>query len=319
MTNLPRITLPPPYDAKEWMVTNGLGGYASGLVAGGVSRRHDGALVAALSHPHGRTVMVDWLEESLCLADGTLLPLCLCPMQFHLVGGLPQWEMQTPVGTVWRRVVMPWRQNSTHILYDMPAGCTATLHLRPWFHVRHGDWGVDQPQEPTQCWEENGGCVVQAGHWPPVRLFVEGGQWQLGGPLNRQHTYPVETERDFVDCGPLLSPCAVNLQGRTRWTVILSTEPWVTATAHQGDQAWQADLIRRQALLRGADPHVQDGMAAQMVMASDAFIFEPQNRPAFAAQAQAEGHLVRSIIAGYPWFNDWGRKRGPFCTPLPAA
>lgn len=63
---IPRHT-PADWDGKEWMVTNGLGGYSSGTLAGGASRRHDGLLVAALDAPHGRTVMLDQLAE---MVDG---------------------------------------------------------------------------------------------------------------------------------------------------------------------------------------------------------------------------------------------------------
>ena len=49
--------------AREWLVTNGLGGYASGTISGTVTRRYHGLLVAALPVPFGRTVMLNHLEE----------------------------------------------------------------------------------------------------------------------------------------------------------------------------------------------------------------------------------------------------------------
>ena len=60
---------------KEWLVTNGLGGYASGTVAGALTRRFHGLLVAALPTPVGRTMMLNYLWEQLRFADGRVLSL----------------------------------------------------------------------------------------------------------------------------------------------------------------------------------------------------------------------------------------------------
>ena len=55
---------------REWLVTNGLGGYASGTVSGVMTRRYHGLLIAALSAPLGRTVMLSHLAEQVRLPDG---------------------------------------------------------------------------------------------------------------------------------------------------------------------------------------------------------------------------------------------------------
>ncbi len=56
-------------EAREWLVTNGLGGFASGTVAGTATRRYHGLLVAALHPPAGRTLLVAGLDESVRYLD----------------------------------------------------------------------------------------------------------------------------------------------------------------------------------------------------------------------------------------------------------
>src|SRR5881392_3602074 len=55
---------------REWLVTNGIGGYASGTIGGACTRRFHGILIAALPAPHARTMMFNHLEEWLTLPDG---------------------------------------------------------------------------------------------------------------------------------------------------------------------------------------------------------------------------------------------------------
>src|SRR5512133_1479913 len=60
---------------QEWLVTNGLGGYASGTISGSVTWRYHGLLIAALPAPHGRVVMFNHLAEFLRFADGRILQI----------------------------------------------------------------------------------------------------------------------------------------------------------------------------------------------------------------------------------------------------
>src|SRR6185436_1935320 len=67
--------VPDPLVSREWLVTNGLGGYASGTDSGVATRRYHGLLIAALPAPLGRTLMLGQVTEVLRLADGTILRL----------------------------------------------------------------------------------------------------------------------------------------------------------------------------------------------------------------------------------------------------
>lgn len=293
---------------KEWMTTNGLGGYASGTLAGGVSRRHDGLLVAALDAPRGRTVMLDQLEEVLLLPGGPL-PLFELAVEFRLDGGLPVWCFVGAGRVIERRVVMPWRQNTVHVQYRLLEGAAVELRLRPWLHVRHADWGVDQDLIKAHPVVVEDGCVeIACAPWPALRLAVAGWRADWDDPCRRDMHYAIESGRGYLDHGPQWSPGTLTATLDGALALAASTESWAIATALDAADAWTAEHERRRRLLSRAHPALRaNDMAAQLTLAADAFVFTPRNRPQLLARVQAEGDGVCSSIAGYPWFNDWGR------------
>ena len=130
---------------KEWLVTNGLGGYSSGTVAGAMTRRYHGLLIAALSTPFGRTMMFNHLWETLRWPDGRVVPLydvtttadgkemsnAQYLVGFYLEDGLPVWTYDVDGVRFEKRVLMPYLQNTTHITYHLLSGGPVRLELRP--------------------------------------------------------------------------------------------------------------------------------------------------------------------------------------------
>ena len=131
---------------REWLVTNGLGGYASGTVAGVVTRRYHGLLVASLPAPLGRMVMLNHLLERVRLPDRRVVWLgdehevagsnaadrTGHLIEFRLDLGLPVWIYQIEGLSIEKRVIMPHGQNTTHVTYRLLAGRGAVrLSLRP--------------------------------------------------------------------------------------------------------------------------------------------------------------------------------------------
>src|SRR5262249_26842933 len=90
-------------------------------------------------------------------------------------------------------------------------------------------------------------------------------------------------------------------------TLIASTEPWPTIHALSPHAALPAEIERRARLLTMTTPTAQTGFGAEMALASDQFIIIPAGPGAEAARARASGDAVRTVIAGYHWFTDWGR------------
>src|SRR5262245_6028014 len=137
--------------AREWLVTNGLGGYAAGTLAGVVTRRYHGILIAALPAPFGRLLMVSQMGERLRLPAGAVHWLSGEELQsgslyveganrlreFRLEAGLPVWTYEIDGFTLEKRLLLPRFQNSVHITYLLSDGDgTVRLNLRPLLHAR---------------------------------------------------------------------------------------------------------------------------------------------------------------------------------------
>src|SRR5262245_27558430 len=129
----------------EWLVTNGLGGYASGTIAGPTTRRHHGLLVAALPTPLGRMVLLSHLWERARLPDRTVVVLsdeervgavdlegARRLVEFRLEDGLPVWRSDLGGIELEKRVIMPHRQNTVYVRYVVTRGHgPLRLTLRP--------------------------------------------------------------------------------------------------------------------------------------------------------------------------------------------
>src|ERR1700759_2337389 len=114
----------------EWLVTNGLGGYASGTVSGTLTRVFHGYLIAALPTPLGRTMMLNDILEHIVMSDGTRIQLngektlsgeylggSKYLTSFRLEHGLPVWIYEMDNLTLEKRLVVPHRQNTVYVNY----------------------------------------------------------------------------------------------------------------------------------------------------------------------------------------------------------
>src|SRR5947199_9104088 len=99
---------PTPEARREWLVTNGLGGFASATVSGEITRRYHGFLIAALPAPLGRIVMLNDLELEIERADGSLANVRESGsfVGFTLSMGLPSWRYELDGVTLEKSVVM---------------------------------------------------------------------------------------------------------------------------------------------------------------------------------------------------------------------
>src|SRR3979490_2696589 len=145
---------------REWLVTNGLGGYASGTVSGAITRRYHGLLIAALPAPLGRMIMWSHVSEFLRFSDDDVVSLggeeraggqldlqgADYLREFRLEDGLPVWIYHVRELVIEKRVLLPHLQNTVHVSYQViGGGKTPRLELRPAFQFRHHEAGVDTP------------------------------------------------------------------------------------------------------------------------------------------------------------------------------
>jgi predicted glycogen debranching enzyme len=305
---------------REWLVTNALGGYAAGTISGVVTRRYHGLLIAALPAPHGRVVMLSHLWDRVRLPDRTTAVLSGEELDhdhladFHLEAGLPLWRYEVEGALVERAILMPHGQNTVHITYRAVAGSgPVRLTLRPSLNFRDHHAPVSAPLLGSYALTAVDGRYELAANpdLPKLRFILhgEGAGLTLDGKVVQQILYRDEEARGEAARGDLWSPgyFRLDLAPGEEATLVASTEPWDTILALTPAQARAGERERRRRLLDAAPPSLREGPAAQLVLAADQFVITPVGRAEDAARARAAGDEVRSVIAGYHWFTDWGR------------
>ena len=312
---------------REWLITNGLGGYASGTISGLVSRRYHGLLVAALPAPLGRVVMLNHLAEFLRLPDGRRLPVggeetCRCDApaevphyvkEFRLENGLPVWCFDVEGHIVEKAVLLLHGQNTVQITYRlMSEQESVSLEIVPSVHFRPHENDVGGPLEGyTLSIHEHRFEVQGPAKYPPLRLAVQDVPAAFTHEEGRTDEigYQMEADRGYHSRGLLWIPgCfVVELRPQRPATLVASTEPASAMLALSPSEAFAAERERRRRLVTDAHPQAQKDEAAELVLAADQFIITPAGRVDDAVRARAAGDEVRTVIAGYHWFTDWGR------------
>jgi predicted glycogen debranching enzyme len=314
---------------REWLVTNGLGGYACGTVAGVATRRYHGLLIAAHPAPLGRVMMLDHLTEQFRFTDystvavggaeraGGALDVAGADIlsDFRLESGLPVWRYAAHGHVIEKRVYMPHRRNTVHVAYRLIDGPgPVRAKLRPSVHFRGHDDPVSTPTTlpyvltAIEDRYELGGGLPK---YPNLRLRLDGesAALTLDGINLPDVLYRVEERRGYEGVGTMWSPGQFRVNLRPGRDVVLtaSTETWERAVALPPELCRPAEIERRRRLLAKAVPAARDGFGAELVFAADQFLITPAGRAEESARAQAAGDEARTVIAGYHWFTDWGR------------
>ena len=313
---------------REWLVTNGLGGYSSMSVSGACTRRYHGLLISAFPAPLGRMVMLSHFTEEIELPDETVIDFggeesfedsldlraAHYLSEFTLEAGLPIWRYEIENHIIEKRLVMPHLQNTVHISYKLLSGTgSVRIRLRPSMHFRPIEAPVDEPlKDPYEVKASGSRFEISAKPAIPSLRFVLTGPrtgFVLDGGSFRNVLYRFEQIRGYEYRGTLWGPgyFRTTLHEGQTFTVVASTESWDTVLALDPEEALRREISRRRKLVENAHPKVRSGWVAELVLAADQFIIKPTSRSADAARAYASGDDVRTIIAGYHWFTDWGR------------
>ena len=238
--------------ACEWLVTNGLGGYASGTVAGVITRGFHGYLISALPSPFGRVVMLNDLVEQLVLPNERIFHLggeerVGEPLRVHgadyltdfrLEEGLPIWLYEVEGYKLEKRLLMPHGQNTTFVRYTLLEGPdTVKLQVRPSINMRLQEAPVSTPLTSgyTLTVAENCYEVSNSTDLPPLRLMMTGPDTALTVERQRiqEVLYRIEENRGYAARGDLWSPgyfCAELSKGQVT-TLVASSETWDTIQA----------------------------------------------------------------------------------------
>ncbi len=305
-------------EAREWIVTNGIGGFASGTIAGCETRRYHGLLLAALRPPVARTQLVTGLDEivryggaeySLAThqwAGGVVDPKGFLNIEsFRLDGMMPVWTYALADALLEKRVWMRHGENTTYVEYTMVRGSSgveldlkALVNYRDFHGSTHaGNWRMKI--DPV----ENGVQVMAFDGATPFYLKCAGAVYQPRHEWYRNCFLPVEKERGLDDLEDHLFAALfqAKLKVGTTVTFVASTE----ATAGLDGAAVRAESAEREAKL------VQSWLAENEKTAADSPNWLPQLVLAagqfIVKRSMPEFPDGRSIIAGYHWFGDWGR------------
>src|SRR5271165_4446519 len=324
-------------EAREWLVTNGLGGFASGNMLGGATRRYHGLLVAALLPPVGRTVLVAGVDENaryggeaFALSTHRWNSGCVDPQgfrwlqSFHLEGMNPVWSYALADALLEKRVWMRQGENTTYVQYTLVHASRALslelkalVNYRDFHSLTHaGDWRMEIA--PIQ----NGVAITAFGGAQTFYLQSAEALCEPRGEWYRDYFLPAEQERGLDDHEDNLFAALFRAELRAGQSILLvcSTQENAlldaeTVRAEQANhdvklfQSWQqANSAEGSEPAAGAAVSLDDAPAWlwQLVLAADQFIVQR----AIPGAADADGSDVsdgRTVIAGYHWFADWGR------------
>ena len=305
-------------ESREWLVTNGIGGFASGTIATSMTRRYHGLLVAALEPPVGRTHLVAALDEIVHYAgityelatrrwtSGATSPQGYVYTQsFRMEGTIPVWTFALADALLEKRIWMAPGQNTTFIQYGLLRAsavanleCKALVNYRDFHSTTHaGDWQMKIV--PVQ----QGVMILPFEGATPFYLRSAEAPGEPHHEWYRDCFLPVEKERGLDDHEDHLFAALfrVTLNASDSFSIVATTEaalpPRAEASLSQHRereaallQTWQK---RSPAASQSAPPWLR-----QLVLAADQFIVKR------AISNQPDGH---SILAGYHWFSDWGR------------
>jgi predicted glycogen debranching enzyme len=234
--------------------------------------------------------------------------------EFRLKDGLPAWYYDVEGFQIEKRLLLPHGHNTVYVNYRVLEGNGAlTLLLRPSMNIHPHEAPVSTPiaSPYTLTVFEDQYEILPGSNIPPLRmlLYGSGAALTIDRIRNEEIVYRIEESRGYPARGDLWSPGyfrAEIVKGRDA-TLLASTESWETIRALPPEAAFDTEDDRRSRLLMGAHPAAREGTAAELVLAADQFIIRPAGRLEDTARAQAAGDEVRTIVAGYHWFTDWGR------------
>ena len=299
----------------EWLETNGLGGFAFGTVAGANTRFYHGLLAAALDPPVGRSMLCAKLEPVLTADDGKIYRLYsnFWASGFRETGGVehlesfaldpfPTWTFRFDGYTVEQRLFMVHGRNLTVVRYKVkgPKGRKLLWHLTPLCTSRSIHDVIRESSNWAWYSQQEGPAAVRVEGYnlaPGLYMAADAGAWRPDGRWIRALRYPAEAQRGEATEEDLYAPGDFLWQsdGSGELTVALTTEQ---LSGQVAGAAWEAaERERRTALRRRATAGHPDpaGVVGRLALAADQFIVSRRSTG------------TATVIAGYPWFTDWGR------------
>lgn len=305
-----------PYIRREWLLTNGLGGYASGTVSNINTRRYHATLVAATLPPVGRIVVVGRWNEILMIGGkrhdvsaayfrNTLTgdgPRYL--RRFHLADETATWEYDIGGTKIFRELFVCWGSNTASVRYHVVPGeahreQAVSLHVSPFFALRdfHALRHTGQTDFQSSA-DEHGARVrvldLSADVWMETSdhcRYDEKPDWWYA------HSYPMETARGLDDREDLYCPGTFSLRTGEVGEEVRDRD--IRLWCCLGDRERRDITVEREKRREGMRVREMPTPAQQKLVRAAADFVVKRRRP--------DGMPGTTILAGYPWFSDWGR------------
>ncbi len=294
---------------REWLETNGLGGFASSTMIGLNTRRYHGLLVAATRPPVGRLVLLSKLEETLFIEghpvdlSANRYPGAVHPQGFRYLkefrlDPFPVFTYDVEGIEIEKTVFMIHSENSTVVQYELKKNNhlerpkTIWLELKPLIAFRdyHSTTHENGALNPALQEEPGLTAITPYDGLPTLYLAHNAAQVRKTGDWYRNFEYDAERERGLDFAEDLFNPCVLrfDLRARRQVAVIASTERRDVA---QAAEYRLAEITRRRSLVRSSP--LEDDFVNSLAAAADQYVV-------------ARGDQ-KTVIAGYHWFSDWGR------------
>jgi len=285
-------------DSREWLVTNGLGGYASGTITGKLASRYHGLLIAALEPPLGRTLLLSHFDEQVSY-DGQSASGGNCLSGFRLAGSIPVWTFAISDALLEKRIWMRHEANTTLIRYTLArAAQPLSLTCRVFVNYRDSHLNTHRPDWQYNLTTAKAGVRFTA--FPgavPFHLHSDTATFTQAVEWHFDHFLSIEAGRglDAYDDQLAIGSFVLTLNPGASVTFVASTEPitGIDGTGELHEREERDRMLLDQSGLRGEPDWIQ-----QLVLAADQFLVR---RP---LPNQSDG---MTVLAGYPWFSDWGR------------
>jgi predicted glycogen debranching enzyme len=290
---------------REWLETNGLGGWASSTISGAHTRRYHGLLVAATKPPVGRMVLLSKLDEALEVQGSRFMlsanryPGVVHPRGFeHLVlfekELFPVFEYEAGGVRLRKTIAAVNGENTTLVLCEVLNGVEPfTLELQPFMAPRdyHSIAHANNAIRREATFSDRVFRVRAYDGVPEVFVSVPGSRFEVRGDWYRNFEYAVEQYRglDFQEDLFTHGVFKVELKKGDKLGVIISTE---NPTGRDAFKLFTQERKRRQELFERLP--VRNAFTETLALAADQFVVK-------------RGEHLKTLIAGYHWFSDWGR------------
>jgi predicted glycogen debranching enzyme len=299
-------------ERREWWIADGVGGYAAGTIAGTLTRRYHGALIGVVDPPLGRRLVLAKVDATLedggdryplfanRWGDGDIAPAGQLGLEsFHLEGAIPVWTYAVGGWRIEARIWMEHGQETIYLawlLHPIPGNVTApSLNLTLLANNRdhNGDTWEDGFQPELSVTGDT--LKVADGTRSILLIRAPGGQITSQRTWYRNFDLPVEAARGLSSRDAHLCIGQVSLPLRPGvWCGVVATLSG--GPTDDLEAALQRRIAHERDVVSRAGP--APAWIAQLLLAADAFLF---------ARPVAGEPNGRSVIAGYPWFGDWGR------------